>query len=172
MTLNLPPGIPGAGALALVFVPGGLTTPAAPKLTEISATTSINISCHLMSDGFGQTAEQNNGTGRRLCSSIQYDVLGPTKFSFEVLKYVYDPQNPLSTLNKAYAGLIPGTVGDLVMRWGIPGQTDFATTQVVDVKSIRLGPQNKETPTDDGELVVTQPVAWTGAVNLDKAIVA
>lgn len=173
MALNIPPGIPGAGAVSVVFVPGGVAAPTGPKLTEVNATGSSIISCVLMSDGFTQTASQTTAKARRLCSSAQYDIPGPIDRAFNALKYIYDPQGVTTdAANKAYTGLAEGATGDLIVRWGLPGTQDFAIGDKVDVWSVRLGPKNKETPGDSDELQVTQGVFWTGTYHPDVAMVA
>ena len=173
MPLNVLPGIPAAGSIKIAWVPGGLTTPAAPKLSEITAVSAVDISCLTMSDGFGNTVDQSVGTGRRICSAIPYDIPGPIRRAFNVLKAVYDPQGATTTaLNKAWTGLVPGTTGDFVIRYGLPGTQDFAIGDKVNVISARLGAQNQEAPDDEGELVFTQTIYGTGTENIGKTMVA
>lgn len=172
MTLNIPTGIPAAGMLSVVYVPaGGIASIAAPKLSEITATGALNFSCYLMSDGYGQTADQAVTSKRRICSPSEYDILGAIKPTLQDMKYVFDVQNPASVSNKAYATLAPGLLGFLVVRWGKRGIDDIAVGDIVDVFSIRLGARSKGTPDDTGELIVTQKVSVVGSYIEDVAVV-
>lgn len=170
-TLNIPPGVPSDGTVSAYFVPAaGLAAYKAPKATEVNAATAQNLSCHVFSVGLDATEQRNRK--RRLCSKQSYEILGATEWTIEDLSYVYDVQNPTSLTHEAYAALVPGTEGFLVLRYGIDAveEPEVAVGDVVDVVPVRLGVQRKQAPAENDELTTMQSLVVTGDIAQDVAL--
>jgi len=170
-TLNIPPGVPSDGNVRVDFVPdGGLADYTAPSAAEVAAATAQNLSCHLF--GIGENATEERKEKRRLCSVQKYELLGSTAYTIDDLSYVYDVQNPESLTHEAYAALVPGTTGFLVIRWGIASGVAPAAAQVVDVYPVRLGAQRKQAPEENDELTTLQSLVVTGDKVTDVELAA
>lgn len=171
MALYVPPGVTAEGFVSVFFVPA-IANPDQPKLTEINATGSLNISCYLAKDGFGVTPEQETATDERFCSKQVFESLGKIKETFDDLVYVYDSQNPTSLTNKAYTVLAPGTSGFFVVRWCKDNEIAWAVGDKVDVYPVQVGAQGKQKPEANSNLFTRQKVVQTGFSNKDVAVVA
>lgn len=168
-TLNIPPGVPSDGTVRADFVPdGGFSDYHNPTTAEVTAGTAQNLSCHLFSIGMDATEARN--TKRRLCSKQAYEILGQTTWTLEDLSYVYDVQNPSSLTHEAYAALVPGTKGFLVLRYGIDAGTAPDAGDVVDIVPVRLGVQRKQAPAENDELITMQSVVVTGDIAQDVVL--
>lgn len=169
--LDIPPqGVSSDGTVSAIYVPGALTTPAEPKLTEVNAAGAQNLSCYIFAIGEG--ADQATKQKRRLCQKQSYTLLGPITYTIDEIQYVYDVQNPESETNAAYAALVPNSTGYLLVRWGIDAETPWAVGDIVDVFPVRLGVQRKLTPEENDELMAAQQVAVIGNKVTDVALVA
>ncbi|MDF1705014.1 MAG: hypothetical protein P1U38_09595 [Aeromicrobium sp.] len=164
-----PPGITVRGNVKLAFVTT-LADPTAPKLTEINAGSSVDISCMLATDGWKPALEQNKGNvPRRVCSKNDREVLGAEKYTFPNLHYSNNPQGEDGSPGvKASETLVPGTTGYVVERLGLDSiEDDFAIDDYVNVWAITLGAQLDDYDLTDefGEFWITQGVvaAGTGA---------
>jgi hypothetical protein len=174
MPVVTPDGVQAEGNVKVWFVPGGVANPASPKLTELNATTTVDLSGYIKGGTFTPTAEQATGDDRRLASRETYQVLGRVTRGFDDVQYVYDPQNTDPTTNKAYNTLEEGVTGDIVVRWGIDAATDAATDHLVDVTPVEMGAQRKIGPAENDEfarLVIGQKWGVTGPTNVDVALV-
>lgn len=168
-TLNIPPGVPSDGTVAVWFVPeGGLANYQTPAATEVSAVTAQALAAHLF--GIGQGGETARKEKRRLGSKVNYEILGSTTYTIEDLSYVYDVQNPTSETHAAYTALVPFTKGHFVVRWGVDAAEDPAVGDVVDVIPVRFGPQIKQQPEETDELTVSQAVSIIGTPAIDVAL--
>lgn len=162
-TLNIPPGIPSDGTVRVDFVPeGGFADPDNPSAAEVSAASAQHLTCHIFP--VAPTGSVQRNTKRRMCSKRAYEILGSEEYTIEDIQYVYDIQNPESITHEAYAALVPGTKGFLVFRWGLDVAIEPEAGQVVDVFSVRLGPQNKMPPEENDELMTSQPVGIDGVL--------
>lgn len=170
-TQNIPVGVPSDGMVKLAFVPT-IADLAAPKIaTELKATTALSdIGCWLSTFGVGAT-EQTREI-RRVCSKQTFEDFGTITRTVEDLMYVYDPQNPESETNEVYAGMKEGTRGFLVIAWGKDSEEDWAAGDVVDIYPVRLGAQRKQTPEQNGELMVAQKPYVTSTIAEDVALAA
>lgn len=176
MTVVFPDGVQAEGNVKVAFVPAIADT-ASPKLTELDAAESVDLSCYITAGQFQPTAEQNTGDDRRLCSKETFQVLGRVTRGFEDVTYIYDPQGVAGAEgNAAYEALKQGTTGFLVARYGLDAQdSDFAVGQVVDIYPVECGAQRKTAPPENDEfakLTVTQRFGVTGPMSEDAAIVA
>lgn len=171
MATFVPPAIDGSGTLSIWWVPV-LANPATPKLTELSATGSLPLACLLTRDGFGVTATQEKSVDDRICSKQTFQKLGKVTQEFTALKYPYDVQNPTSETNKAYATLVPGTSGYIVVRWTIDNDVAATVGNKVDVHFVTLGKQNKLMPEENGSHYASQELVQSGNSVYDVALVA
>lgn len=173
MALTIPPGVNAEGSVLVKWVPT-LADPAAPTLTEINATGSLDISCYLAKDGFQPGAETEKWKDERLCTKNVFEQEGAVTYSIEALKYIYDAQNPESISNAAYAALQSGTPGYLVVRWGkdLESNPEIAAGDVVDVYPVQLGTRTKQQPEANSKLWVSQEVSVTGTPQEDIALAA
>lgn len=173
MALVIPPGVDAEGSVKVAWVPA-LTTPASPKLTELTATGALDISCYLVDDNFKPSAEQETSEDKRLCTKEVFETLGRVKWSIDNLIYVWDPQDPDSVSNKAKAAMQQGLTGFLVARWGkdVEAFPDFAVGDIVDVFTVGLGPQVPQPPEANSKLKVSQKPTVNGPVYQDRALVA
>jgi hypothetical protein len=166
MTVIFPEGVAAQGNVKIQYVPAYVSS-AAPKLTEINAAGSLDLSC-LLYEGSGLgAAETSKGTApRRLCSKQTFERFGSSTFSVGDLMYVWDPQGATGTNgNLAYTKLVEGTVGFLTYRFGLDARTSvWAIGQYVITYPVTFGPQNETADTSDefAEIHITQSVIVTG----------
>lgn len=173
MALNIPPGVDAEGSVKVAWVPT-LADPSAPSLTELSATGALDISCYITDQNFSPSADDATATDTRLCSKQVFETLGAATWSIDNIIYVYDPQNPESLSNKAYAAMKRGSHGYLVVRWGkdLEEFPDFAADDIVDVFPVQLGSQVKQPPEQNSKLKVSQKPVVTGSVVEDVKLAA
>jgi hypothetical protein len=157
------------------FVPT-FTDYTAPKLSELNAGGSLDVSCYLFDSTDKPTVENNRVTkNRRICDTAEYEQIGNAKFNGGNLQYAIDPQAAAgSNGKKALETLTPGSSGFLVRRLGIDVQTDPAVGNFVNVYPIQLGNSHIQ-PIGDGETEeasVTQPFAITGPPTQNVALVS
>lgn len=174
MTVVFPDGVRSRGNESVVFV-ATLADPSAPKLTELAAVTSVNVSCYLT--GFAPQGSQESAEDVRLCSEQIFEDPGDVQVSIDNIEYVYYPQATVPTANnKAYELLKNGVAGYLVDRRGLNARTAaLAIGQLVDVYPVRLGEQFRM-PVDPGQqggkFRITQKPFVTGPYEYDCALVA
>lgn len=174
MTVVYPDGVRSRGNESVIFVPT-LTTPTAPKLTELNAATSCNISCFV--SGFAPQGAQDSVEDVRLCSEQIFEDPGDVKVSIDNLEYVYYPQAAAADPNnKAYETLKNGIAGFLVDRRGLNARTvALAVGQIVDVYPVRLGEQFRmplDPSAQGGKFRITQKAFVTGPYEYDAVLVA
>lgn len=165
MALEIPPGVEADGAVLVAFVPE-IADPSAPTLAEVTAPAVVKLTCYITDNNFKPTADDATGEDRRLCSKQVFSTLGTTTWSFDNTVYVYDPQNPESESNKAYAAMKRGVDGFFVVRWGkdVEENPDFVAGDIVDVFPITCGTQVKEPPEQNSKLKVSQKFIPRGNV--------
>lgn len=173
MALTIPPGVDAQGSVLVKFVPE-LTAPADPTVAEVTAATAIDLSCYLTKEGFKPGAETDKWKDERLCTKNVFEQDGATTYKIEALEYIYDPQEPESLSNKAYAALPRGTSGYLVVRWGkdIENNPELAVGDIVDVWPVTVGNRVKQPPEENSKLKVQQEVSVTGAPHEDRPLAA
>lgn len=162
MTVLYPEATKAQGNTSVIVVQT-IADMTAPELAaEISAASSVDVSCYLYGD-FSPTITTARGEApRRLCTTQVFQQFGNTTYEVADLQYVYDPQAADSVdANKAKAALVESSEVYLVIRYGLSAQNDaIAAGEYVDVWHVRLGPQN-HTRTGDGEFdefAITQSV--------------
>ena len=164
MTAVEPTGINVAGKVSLYFVPAIANT-AAPKLTEMNAVASCNISrvVYAWDPNGTQAVSDRSHYGSKTAGKS----LGRTTYDPAELEYDDHPQNATpSTGEYAHVGkLTPGLTGFLVDRRGLDVDLALAAGQKVDVYPCVLGDQipMAAVGTNDGEtLRLHQKIAVTG----------
>ena len=142
-------------------------------------TAGVIITSFLMSDWDGLTGTQNKGEDRRFSSRQTFQKLGRTSNEVAPLKYTYLPQElgtPGHAANEVYEALAEGTVGYIVVGYGLDAEGDaaFAATDIVDLVPVECGEQFKDARGGDefAPLTVMQELAVTGLKIKDRAIAA
>ena len=176
MTIVMPEGTPTLGAVKVKAVLA-VTAIAAPRLaTEINAVTSVDVSCHLLADGWLPSAETAKQTKkRRLCSKKDTEQIGVTSYRVAALKYVHNPQlADAGAGNEARQLLKEGLKFYFVERQGKDAQTaPFAVADRVRTHYLVLGPQiEMDDPDENGEFYVYQEVAYVTADGPTPGVVA
>lgn len=172
----MPEGTPTLGAVKVKAVTA-VADPTAPKLaTEINAVTSVDISCHLLVDGWTPSAETAKQTKkRRKCSKKDTEQLGVTTYRLAALRYIHNPQAADATAgNEARQLLKAGLKFHFIERQGKDAQTaPFAVTDRVRDHYVVLGPQiEMDDPDENGEFYIYQEVAYVTADGPTPGVVA
>jgi hypothetical protein len=163
-----PAAVSTNGTMLAIFVTA-IANPAVPKLTEINAVSSIDLSCYLTGEGLNTDTTENTIEDPRLCSKQVYEARGDFTDTME-LTYVFNLDSPAD--DEARIGLPAGTRGFIVLRWAVDSDVAMATGDLVDVYPVELGVQRKNTPTRNGVHKITQKPFVIGAVQRDVAVVA
>ena len=174
MTAVEPTGINVAGKVSLYFVPAIANT-AAPKLTEMNAVASCNISrvVYAWDPNGSQGVTERSHYGSEFAGTM----LGRAKFDPAELEYDDDPQGAGVAAEYAHLGkLTPGLTGFLVDRRGIHIDTALAAGQKVDIYPVEIGALNRvpidPTSTDGQKLRDEFRVFVTGEVKHGVSITA
>ncbi|MET0417529.1 MAG: hypothetical protein ABW022_16065, partial [Actinoplanes sp.] len=141
MALDIPEGVSTNGTVAAIFIETMLNFNV-PKLTEINAGSSLDLSCYLSE--LETDATENTIEDPRLCARQVFEAPGDFSNSLG-LTYVFNPGEP--TENEAMLALPRGTTGFIVIRWAIDAEEPFAIGDIVDVYKVRMGFQKKVNPT-------------------------
>jgi hypothetical protein len=140
VAIVLPPSVPVDGMLKVTWVPTFLD-PNVPKLTELAAVGSTDITCYLTRDGsFKDTFDQATFVDSRACSPEDWELLGAIKRGLEDLIYVYTPQAAAAAAtNAAFEKLVPGSKGYFAIRRALAYQTADAIGQFYSIWGVTLG---------------------------------
>lgn len=117
------------------------STAGIPTLVEVTAGTSLDISCMLF-DSTAKPAKTTNlvDRQRRLCDTVTYQQVGTTTYAGGEMLAAFDQQGAAASNGvKAWEKFPAGTTGYLVRRLGIDVNTDFATGQFVDTFPVEFG---------------------------------
>jgi hypothetical protein len=142
---------------------------AAPKVTEVNAVTSVDISCYITGDGWNEQISENSITDERLCSPQVFEEPGDFTETLE-LTYVYS--NLDEDNDEARIALTPGTVGYIVSRTGKAASAAFATADIVDVFYFKAGKQRKNQGGRNAKHTMTQKLFLRSVTQHDVSIVA
>lgn len=157
----VPTGVKVQGNVKLAAVMA-IADRAAPKLTEVNAASSLDLSGALAADGWSPSVNQPKGNPpRRLFTRKQFEQFGATTFSLGNLRYVVDPQAAAGSPGlKAWETLVPALTLFFIARLGVDAKVDFAIGQFVDVWPATLGDRlTIGDPTDEfAEFMVDQPL--------------
>jgi hypothetical protein len=160
-----PQSVQGAGTVRVQFV-ATLATPAAPLLTEINATSSLDSTPYFRAEAFQISMEQPRIDDTRLSDEATREALGLATFSADALRYVHNPQAIAAAAgNKAYDKFTPGLNAYFVLRMGtkaLKSAAAFAATQRISVWAVQFGEQHMEVPNGDNAVhLITQPITLT-----------
>lgn len=172
MTVVIPASITAQGNVKVAFVPA-IASVAAPTVAELTATGAVDISCYLMPDWGGITADQAKGSDSRFCSTQSFERLGRITRSVADIAYTYLPQTVgTDVANNAYTKLTPGANGYLVVRYGKGAGVAFTVGDKVDILPVTLGAQTKAVSGSDefAPLTVTQGIGATGVLQQDAVV--
>ncbi len=162
MPIIKPTPVKVQGNTKVIFV-ATLVAPAAPKMTEVSAVSSLDLSGYFMADGWAPSVDVNKGSApRRLFTRKQFEQFGITQYTLGDLMYSFDPQGAAASNGvKAYEKLTPGLTGYFLERQGLDADTvDYAIGQFVAVWPVTLGDRLPMGDVTDefAEYTVRQPV--------------
>lgn len=160
VAIVLPPSVPVDQMLKVVWV-STFADPNAPKLTELGAVSSVDITCYLTKDGsFKEKFDQATFEDARACSLDTFEKLGATKRSIEDIVYIYTPQAALlSATNAAYEKLVPGSVGFFAIRRALAYQTVDAIGQFWSIWGATLGSRSEVGDTTNSVFKMQQKVS-------------
>ena len=119
-----------------------------PKLTELNAASSKNISCYITAGGFTFAPEQATITDDRECDTFTASQPGRVSAGSPTITVIDNTGTALAaTANVAVETLVPGSTVYLVRRYGIAHDTAYAvTTQKVDVLHVKVGKKQRIQP--------------------------
>lgn len=170
-----PAGAKAYGREKWLFVPA-IADVNAPKVTEMTATGVLDMSCYFYSDSGRPDVSQNRVQApKRVCDTSQFESLGDASWTGGDAMYAVDPQAATgSDGKKAFEALPEGTTGFLVRRFGKAFDTDVAVGDFVSTFPVEFG-KVLDTIEGDGEsaeVAIKQAYAVTGEPGILKAAVA
>lgn len=146
-----------------------------PKLTELQATSGINLSCFLLADQEGLTGTTEKAQlARLLCETTTGEFSGATTFSMSDLVSAFDPQAAAGTPGKkSWETLEDHIEGVMWRRLTVAADEDLAVGQFVDLIPVQLGVKiPSKSATDAGGIATfMQSVAVTGTPVFNVPIV-
>lgn len=151
---------------------------AAPTVAEVNSASGLNITCFLLGNQDGLSADTGKvELERLLCETTTTESLDATKFTIPDFRFVWDPQAGASANDKkAWALLKDGFTGFLVRRQNVISGTDSAVSaaQFVDAAPVigSIGVP-KESATDASGIYVFD-ITWgiTGTPSINVAVAA
>lgn len=154
MTVYYPESVKAQGNTALAIGVVAPTNKSAPSLaTNLDlAAAGLNASCYVFGE-IAFTDTQNKGTApARMCTTEQFQEFGYKTHEIGTIQLVWSPQDDDSEdVNAAKALLADGAEVWLYIRRGLPARTtDFAATQKVEVRHVKIG-GGRPGKTGDGE---------------------
>lgn len=156
------------------WIPGatGLTTPAAPKLTDLSAAGAKNISPYVVSTTTINPTASDTVSEKAITDTSNAVV--PTIGNYEgTLNLFRDFTSGTPSANDVFALFgTKGTVGWLVRRIGKPYSDVLAIGDLVDVFLFMTDSAVKTGGQGDGYLKLNVPLLQQGQFYLEKAVVA
>ena len=160
------PSTPVDGNVLTLWVPAIANT-LAPKLTELSASGVVDLSCYLVTN-LALGGDQASVPDPRACSLQDFEQPGKVTRTASA-EYINNPTRP--TANKAQLTLVPGTSGFLVIRRGKAFDATLAVGDLVDVWPVTTGLQIDSA--DSGQVLkTTQKQFVIGPVRQSVALVA
>lgn len=158
-----------------MIVPESMPSDGTVKVTFVSAydglvstvTAGTDLSCYLTQDGWNPSTEEATVVDSRLCSKQDFEQPGRVSESLE-LGYVFNTIDPDE--DDARQTLAKGTVGFLVVRWGLDVDDAYAADQEVDVYPIKTGVQRKMPPEQNSVHKIMQKCFITGPVLRDEVL--
>ncbi|MFC3299639.1 hypothetical protein FJV46_10695 [Arthrobacter agilis] len=165
------PSTPADGNVLAVLLPA-VTDIDAITLAEATATSAVDISCYLTSDGYTPSLDEQVITDDRLCSRETYEQPGRSQRGLS-LTYIDNTNAPNeATDNEAKDALVPGSEHVLLVRRGIPFETPLASDQTYTAFRIKPGQYMEMPPEANSVLKITQKQFITGRSGVSKKIAA
>lgn len=144
----------------------------APKLTELNAVTTTNISCYLTGDGWAPTYDQATITDDRLCSTQVFGQPGRKSLGLSLTVIDNTNSDNETAFNEAVEALVEGQEIFAVYRAGIPFDEPYAVGQKVRVWPFKPGMKQELPPEANSVLKAMYPTFVIGNVNAPVAVVA
>jgi len=165
------PSTPADGNVLVLLVPAIADT-SAPKLTEMSGSGVVDISCYLTGSGLKPSNSTATINDDRLCSREVYELPGRATNSLEV-EYIDNTNAPNSTTdNKAKDTLVPRSRQYLVIRRGKAYETPLAVGDKVTIYPIMADDYNEMAPEANSVLKIGQKLFVTGPTKKSVALAA
>ena len=156
------------------FVPGaaGLTTPATPKVTELSAGTTKALSSYVVTTTTLNPTASDTITEKGITDTSNAVVPTVNNFEGSLVLFrdytagVATATDPLATFSTS------GVVGWIVRRLGLEASTAWAVGQKVDVFYVMSDSPQQTGGQSDGYLKVTVPLLQQGVMYLGVTTIA
>lgn len=165
--MTQPASVPTNGTTGAVWIEA-IADIDAPELDEITALTSLDVSCYVTGDGLNPETSENNIEDPRLCSKQVYEQPGDFTDTLEIT-YVFNPASPAD--NEASLTIQPGATGFVFLRWGVDSDQPYAAGDIGDVYQVTAGQQRKQTPGRNGVHRIMQKLFVTGRTAKDVVVV-
>lgn len=165
------PSTPADGNVAVWLVPAIADT-TAPKVTEVTAESAVDISCYLTSDGFSPSLDQQVISDERLCSTEVFEQPGRVTRGLDVTYIDNTNSDNEATSNKAKDTLVPGSVHYVVVRRGKAFDEPLAAGDKVTVTPVKAGQYNDLPPEANSVLKTSQKLFITERTQSNVALVA
>lgn len=162
------PAVPIDGKMRVDWVPA-LADPSHPKVSELTAKTTIALSCYLTSDGWALTTGQDSITDERLCSAQTYDVPGRKTTDNKTVTVIDNTNSEYENL--AVETLSEGANGYFVVRRGVDFDAAYEADQKVSVYPARMGEKQLVAAEANTMTRSTIPFGVTGPWYTDSAVV-
>jgi hypothetical protein len=157
---------------SLVLAVAAIADATAPKLTELTAVSAVDISCYLTGGGWKPSLSEQVINDERLCTTQTYEQKGRSQRGLEV-EYIDNTNTPNEELyNKAKDTLIPGSTLFLVVRTGLPYTTPLAVGQKVTVYPVTPGEYSELPPEANSVFKIGQKQFVRAGVSISAEIVA
>ena len=152
------PSTPADGNVRTDIVPA-IANITVPKLTELSAAASKNVSCYITAGGFTFSPEQATITDDRECDTFTASQPGRTSAGSVSITVIDNTGTAISaTANVAVDVLVPGTTLYIVRRYGLAYDAAYAVAQKVDVLTVKVGKKQRIQPEANSVLRSTYPL--------------
>ncbi len=138
-----PNSTPTFGRKNWVIVAAVASAAKIPTVTEMTTTTSLDITDIMFGDGTDRPSQNTNRVEaiRRWGETTQYENIGITTYTGGNLSYALGTQGAAASDGKKMFERIPaGTTGFLVERLGVDKAANFAAGQFVNVYPVTFGP--------------------------------
>lgn len=160
--------IPVDGNTKVTFFPA-CASPAAPTVTELTATGAVDLEDHLTPDGLDEAIDEDVKDTSVFSSTSNYEEPGRTKPNISLTYFKDD--DTAGTGDAAYTTLKRNTDGFLAIRQGKPVATAYAASDILRVYTIKAGEQQPVKPAANMDEQISQKLYASGDYERD-AIVA
>lgn len=161
MTVEIAPGsVASDGNLKVVFVAAGT----AVTVASVEAGTPLTYS--FTPSGFNRNITEETVNDERLTLAQVLQKKGRSTEELEV-QYVFGSDDDV-----AYPLLKEDVKGQLVVRYAVPNEQEFATGDIVDVIHIECGKQRRDAPAANGTFTITQNLRCYKTTETDKVLAA